>query len=68
MVKAATLAAILASVDGLGNGLTDTFAKQHRLLTALVILPTGNQVWEGSGTLRVQPLEEVVLTVDAEFL
>ena len=38
----------LASVDCLGNGLTDTFAKQHRLLTALVILPTGNQVWDGS--------------------
>ena len=59
---------ILASVDSLSNGLTDTFAKQHGLLTALVILPTGNQVWNGSRALRVQPREEVVLTVDTECL
>ena len=42
---------ILASVDSLSNGLTDAFSKQHRLLAALIVLPTGNQVGNGSGTL-----------------
>ena len=54
---------ILASVDSLSNGLTDAFSKQYRLLAALVVLTTGNQVGDGFRTLGVQPVEEVVLTV-----
>lgn len=59
---------ILASVNSLGNGLTDAFSKRHRLLAPLVVLPTGNQVWNGSRALGVQPVEEVVLAVDTERL
>ena len=58
----------LSCVNGLCYSLTDVLAKQHGLLTALVVLATGNQVWDGSRTFRVQPIEEVVLTVDTECL
>ena len=59
---------ILASVNSLSNGLTNAFSKRHRLLAPLVVLPTGNQVWNGSRTLGVQPVEEVVLAVETECL
>ena len=59
---------ILASVDSLSNGLTDAFSKQHRLLATPVVLPAGNQVWNGSRTLGVQPLEEVVLAINTQCL
>ena len=59
---------ILASVDSLSNVLTNAFSKQHHLLATLVVLPAGNQVGNGSRSIGVQPLEEVVLTVNTECL
>ena len=59
---------ILASVNSLSNGLADAFAKRIRLRTMLVVLPTGNRFWNGSRALGVQPVEEVVLAVDTEYL
>lgn len=48
--------------------LTDILAKQHGLLAAQVVLPTRNQVGNGARTFRVQPIEEVVFTVDTQCL
>ena len=48
---------IIASVNGICNDLPDVLPKQHGLLTALVVLATGNQVWNGPRTFGVQPIE-----------
>ena len=58
----------LAAVYSLGYGLTDILTKQHRLLAALVILSTCDQVGDGSRTLSVQSVEEIILTIDTECL
>ena len=58
----------LATIYCLGYGLTDILAKHHGLLATLVVLPTCNQVGNGSRTFRVQPLEEVVLAVNTQCL
>ena len=58
----------LSSIYRLGYGLTDILAKHHGFLATLVVLPTRNQVGNGSRAFRVQPLEEVVLAVNTQCL
>ena len=58
----------LSAIYRLSYGLTDIFTKLHGLLAALVVLPTGNQIGNGSRTFRVQPLEEIILTVNTHCL
>ena len=58
----------LSCIYRLGYGLTDILAKHHGFLATLVVLPTRNQVGNGSRAFRVQPLEEVVLAVNTQCL
>ena len=58
----------LSTINRLGYGLTDILTKNHGFLTALVVLPTGNQIGYGFRTFCVQPLEEIVLTIDTQSL
>lgn len=58
----------LSSINRLGYDLKNILAKQHGLLAALVELPTCNQVGNGARTFRVQPLEEVILTINTHCL
>ena len=58
----------LATIYSLGYGLTDTLTKHHRLLTTLIVLTTCNQVGDGSRTLSVQSVEEIILAIDTKCL
>ena len=58
----------LTAIYRLGYGLADILTKYHSLLATLVVLPTRNQIGNGTGTFRAQPLEEVILTVDTQCL
>ena len=59
---------VLATIDGLGNGLADILSKLHGQLAALVILAAADQIGNGIRTIPVQPIEKIVLAVNTECL
>ena len=59
---------ILASIYFLGDGLADSLAKKHSLLTMLVILSMTYLVGNSTRTFCIQPIEELVLTVNTQCL
>lgn len=56
---------ILASIYGLRYRLSDTLPKLHRQFSPLVILTTGNQVWNGIRAFPVQSGKQTVFAVKA---
>ena len=58
----------LTAVNSLSDGFTDVFAKQSRQFSALIVLPTSDEIGNGIGTLTVKTNKKIVPTVDTECL
>ena len=59
---------VFASIYLFGYGFTNIFTEQHGFLAALVVLPTTDQVGNDTRAFSIQPLEEVVLTINTQCL
>ena len=59
---------VFASIYLFGYGFTNIFTQQHSLLATLVVLPTTDQVGNGTRAFSIQTLEEVILTVNTQCL
>ena len=58
----------LSAIYGTSYGLADIFAKLAGLLATLIELTTGNQVGNGTRTLLVQTIEQIILAIHTESL
>lgn len=56
------------AVNSFCYGFTDVFAKQSRQFSALIVLPTSDEIGNGIGTLTVKTNKKTVLTVNTECL
>ena len=59
---------VFASIKFFGYGFTNIFTEQHGLLATLIVLSTTDLVGNGTRAFCIQPLEEIIFTVNIQCL